>query len=260
MNLVLLRLLLTTGYKIWQLFLLSVPLAAVRTINHSGFILTVPATIIVLLYFHFRHTCIRGRGSLPTPPVLVGMVVLLVITVSLDGLARHACTFCSSEELPAKPVLTAHRGCPSEHPGNSIKAFEAASQIDSVITLESDVWVSSDGELFLLHDPFLIRTTSIVETCPGVDPFTLASKMEYYSGECPIKSLYLKEDHTQSVPTLKELLQIAKEKNKNVMFDLSKPPIGHSHSKTYIDLTFKAITESGLDLEKVCLSNLLYNL
>ena len=71
---------------------------------------------------------------------------------------------CSSESLPSRPYLTGHRGCSSEAPENSVIAFVYAVNVPSVITLESDVHVSQDGVLFLLHEgeTTLIRMSTLV--------------------------------------------------------------------------------------------------
>jgi glycerophosphoryl diester phosphodiesterase len=53
----------------------------------------------------------------------------------------------------------AHRGAPHEAPENSLEGFEAALRF-SPDMVEMDVRVSKDGELVIMHDPTVDRTTS----------------------------------------------------------------------------------------------------
>ena len=248
-NSVLLYLLQTTGYKIWQIFLLASPLVIVKMAASNMYSVSIVSLALLMAYLY--HKLIWRKQSHLFTTVSLLHLVLVAVTLSVNRLTVMACDSCLTELLPIKPVLTAHRGCPFEYPGNSIKAFTAASRIDGVITLESDIHVSSDKELFLLHDPFLATTTSIMESCPKQDPFLDASKHFYYSGECPLQSLRLKHDTSQIIPTLGHLLKIAKETRKNVIFDLQAPHRGHIYENEYIDLTLKAIVKSEIELDKV---------
>lgn len=61
-------------------------------------------------------------------------------------------------ECTGKPIVLAHRGGPGKHPENSIDAFEA--MVDKGFTyIETDTHATADGELVLIHDPLLDRTT-----------------------------------------------------------------------------------------------------
>lgn len=54
--------------------------------------------------------------------------------------------------------IIAHRGAMSEKPENTVEAFQHAIHLGADI-IEIDLWTSSDGHLFVLHDPTLDRTT-----------------------------------------------------------------------------------------------------
>ncbi len=60
---------------------------------------------------------------------------------------------CSTEDLtPAdKPVLFAHRGGKAHAPENTLKAFKLALEM-SASGLETDIWLSADGQPMLSHD------------------------------------------------------------------------------------------------------------
>ena len=164
---------------------------------------------------------------------------------------NKACQACASLHLPRRPSLTAHRGCSLDYPENSEVAFQRAVSIPSVTTLETDVQVSSDGELFLLHDPHLARTTAVATSCPSVNPLHIASQLGYHTGTCTLSSLPLLQDCSQHVPLFKHFLRTAATAGVNIVFDLYRPPAGHAHEKDYVNLTLETILQSGMVLSKV---------
>jgi glycerophosphoryl diester phosphodiesterase len=57
-----------------------------------------------------------------------------------------------------RPLLGGHRGNPAEHPENTLASFRSAIEL-GVEIIECDVHLSSDGELVVIHDHTLDRTT-----------------------------------------------------------------------------------------------------
>jgi glycerophosphoryl diester phosphodiesterase len=65
------------------------------------------------------------------------------------------------------PIIVAHRGLHFEYPENSVGAFRAAWGA-GIEWCECDVQESADGELIVIHDPTLERTT---DACGRVSDF-----------------------------------------------------------------------------------------
>lgn len=61
------------------------------------------------------------------------------------------------KSLP-KPVIFAHRGASAHAPENTLAAFELA-LAQHADAIELDVKLSSDGQVIVIHDPTLLRTT-----------------------------------------------------------------------------------------------------
>ena len=59
----------------------------------------------------------------------------------------------------ALPLIVAHRGAPTEHPENTLAAFEAALDAGAQ-AVEFDVRATADGRAVVIHDPALDRTTN----------------------------------------------------------------------------------------------------
>ena len=62
-------------------------------------------------------------------------------------------------QSPKNIYVAAHRGWKEKYPENTLEAFKAALTLD-VDQLETDIRVTKDGELVLIHDATLDRTTN----------------------------------------------------------------------------------------------------
>ncbi len=67
-------------------------------------------------------------------------------------------------------TITAHRGARALAPENSLEAAKKALEAGAWMW-ETDVRLSLDGELVLIHDPTLKRTSNVAQIFPGRDPF-----------------------------------------------------------------------------------------
>lgn len=86
----------------------------------------------------------------------------------------------------AKPLCIAHRGTSSLRPENTLAAAQKAFEIGADMW-ELDVSVTADGELVILHDDSLVRTTNAQAVFPDRAPwlvtnFTLAEIKQLDAG------------------------------------------------------------------------------
>lgn len=91
----------------------------------------------------------------------------------------------------------AHRGCSQRYPENTLLAFEKAAAIRNLTGVELDIQLTKDGEMVVIHDERVDRTT---EGMGYVRDYTLSE----------IKKLHIyADDHpTQSIPTITEVLDL----------------------------------------------------
>lgn len=57
--------------------------------------------------------------------------------------------------------IWAHRGCSYRHPENTIEAFRVAAELPGLTGIELDVQLARDGEVVVIHDEKLDRTTTM---------------------------------------------------------------------------------------------------
>ena len=55
--------------------------------------------------------------------------------------------------------IWAHRGCSQRYPENTLLAFEKAMDIPGLAGIELDIQMTRDGELVVIHDERVDRTT-----------------------------------------------------------------------------------------------------
>ena len=77
------------------------------------------------------------------------------------------------------PLVGGHRGNPAEHPENTLASFRSAIEV-GVDLIECDVHLTADGELVVIHDHTLDRTTSGTGL---LAPHTLAELRRLDAGE-----------------------------------------------------------------------------
>lgn len=93
--------------------------------------------------------------------------------------------------------IWAHRGCSQRYPENTLLAFEKAAEIQNLAGIELDIQLTKDGELVVIHDERVDRTT---EGIGFVRDYTLAElkKLHIYAGDNP----------SQSIPTMDEVFDL----------------------------------------------------
>ncbi|WP_108668968.1 glycerophosphodiester phosphodiesterase [Peribacillus acanthi] len=98
-----------------------------------------------------------------------------------------------------KTHIYAHRGSKGTHPENTMAAFREAVRL-GVDGIELDVHLSKDGELVVIHDETVDRTT---DGTGQVKDLTLSQLKKLDAG-----SWFSKEFQSETIPTLKEILQL----------------------------------------------------
>ncbi len=99
------------------------------------------------------------------------------------------------KQSPENIYVAAHRGWRSRYPENTMAAFRAALEL-GVDQIETDVRITKDSQLVLIHDPEVDRTTN---GTGKVCDMTLAELRELDAG------------NGEKIPTLVELMELVKD-------------------------------------------------
>ncbi len=95
--------------------------------------------------------------------------------------------------------IWAHRGCSQNYPENTITSFEKAVNIPGLTGIELDIQLSSDGELMVIHDERVDRTTDGIGNVRDMSLSELRS-LHIYNGS----------DAAEKIPTMREVMDLLK--------------------------------------------------
>lgn len=148
-------------------------------------------SFLFLMFLIFLAAC-SAPTSAPTP------------TMSpLPSNATRAPTAPPTASAPTSPLVVAHRGGAALAPENTLGAFANAIKL-GVDMVECDVHLSRDGEVVVMHDPDVSRTT---DGKGQISSLTLAD-IKKLNAAAKFPGGYA----AQEVPTLNELLDLVKGK------------------------------------------------
>ncbi|XP_030001872.1 glycerophosphoinositol inositolphosphodiesterase GDPD2 isoform X1 [Sphaeramia orbicularis] len=215
--------------------------------------------LTLLSPFVFHHFYM-AKGKLSKFLIAV-MFVVVSAPIFICPLWIQSPCLIKQEQLPAKPKLIGHRGAPMLAPENTMMSF-SRSVACNVTAFETDVQISKDGIPFLMHDHqgsgFLRRTTNVEDKFPNnnfnssydltwdeykdlnagewfmkTDPFHSVSKLSHEEKEM---------SRNEKIPSLLQLLNLSKQHNISVIFDLYSPNTGNDTA----DIV-STILSSGID-------------
>lgn len=204
------------------------------------FRLLVDAGILLLLAWSLRRWVKAGSGK---KKMLVSAALLILWLIPIfyppGNVYRGA--------LPEKPRLMAHRGAATLAPENTLVAMQTAAA-RGVYGLETDISISTDGVLFLMHDTTLARTTDVAKVFPGrenkpVESFTWAELSHLNAGSWFDGGAAFPNE---PIPTLEAMLPVLKENKLHFIYDLRIPPAGHPYAARTLALCLEQIKAAGV--------------
>lgn len=93
--------------------------------------------------------------------------------------------------------IWAHRGCSQRYPENTLLAFEKAIELKNLTGIELDIQLTKDGEIVVIHDERVDRTT---ESIGFVRDHTLAELKKLH--------IYADVNPSQQIPTIDEVFDL----------------------------------------------------
>ncbi|KAK1163103.1 glycerophosphoinositol inositolphosphodiesterase GDPD2-like [Acipenser oxyrinchus oxyrinchus] len=217
------------------------------------------AAVSLLGWFVFQRFFMAKRT---VSRVFILMAYLIVVAaVFLSPLVITSPCLLEIRELPPKPALIGHRGAPMLAPENTMMSFQKSMEC-KVVAFESDVLLSWDGVPFLMHDDSLKRTTNVLEKFPerannSSSTFSWKELQSLNAGDWYLENdpfqtvssfskLEREEVTNQSIPSLRNLLNLARKHNTSVIFDLKKLSPGHPYEHSYTQRTIETILNSSI--------------
>jgi glycerophosphoryl diester phosphodiesterase len=130
--------------------------------------------------------------------LLAALCVAVLLLAPLQATAATAASGQATEPAQQQqPLIAAHRGASGYAPENTMAAFELADRMGADL-LELDVRMSKDGELVVIHDGTVDRTTKY---SGAVATYTLSQLQAMDAG-----SYYRKRFAGERIPALEQVL------------------------------------------------------
>nr|XP_046182479.1 glycerophosphodiester phosphodiesterase domain-containing protein 5-like isoform X4 [Oncorhynchus gorbuscha] len=245
--------------KEWTTLLLSFQVTAPYLHVGGVLLMTLLSWPIALHFYHIN----RKVGQ----ALIMGLYLAVLCALYLVPLGMYSPCLKEEGTLCLSPALIGHRGAPMLAPENTLMSFEKAVEAGGQ-GLETDVTISYDGVPFLMHDHTLRRTTNVQEVFPNrtdapAAMFTWGEletlnagawflHRDPFSTAWSLSAEDRAQAQNQSICTFRDFLELASQREKQVIFDLYRPPEGHPYRDTWITRTLEVIqNESSIHSHQV---------
>ncbi|MEV2256315.1 glycerophosphodiester phosphodiesterase family protein [Streptomyces sp. NPDC050147] len=136
------------------------------------------------------------------------------------------------------PLVVAHRGASAYAPENTFAAIDKAADM-GFRWVENDVQRTKDGELVIMHDDTLKRTTNVEELFPDRAPWKVADFTAAEIAKLDAGSWFSPKYAGQRVPTLKQYMNRVSRNHQKLVFEFKKPELYPGIEKQGLDILRK---------------------
>ncbi|GGJ26294.1 glycerophosphodiester phosphodiesterase [Streptomyces brasiliensis] len=122
------------------------------------------------------------------------------------------------------PTIVAHRGASAYAPENTLPAVDEAARL-GFSWVENDVQRTRDGELVVLHDDSLKRTTNAEEVFPGRAPWKVGDFTAAEIARLDAGSWFGPAYAGTRVPTLKQYMRRVEHNHEKLLLEIKNPEL-----------------------------------
>ncbi|MGV9901553.1 glycerophosphodiester phosphodiesterase [Streptomyces sp. NPDC003388] len=154
----------------------------------------------------------HARAVAATAVTILGAAALLAPTS--DARAGEA----------AGPLVVAHRGASAYAPENTLASIDKAAGL-GFTWVENDVQRTKDGELVVIHDDSLRRTTNAEKVFPGRAPWKVKDFTAAEIARLDAGSWYSAAYAGTRVPTLKQYMRRVEHNHEKLLLEIKNPEL-----------------------------------
>ncbi|MGW7072643.1 glycerophosphodiester phosphodiesterase [Streptomyces sp. NPDC054855] len=184
-----------------------------------------------------------ARVAAATTAALLGAGALALPSASAHAADQKSAQ--TSTRTPAQtsashdtPLVVAHRGASAYAPENTFAAIDKAADM-GFRWVENDVQRTKDGELVIMHDDNLKRTTNVEELFPDRAPWKVADFTAAEIARLDAGSWFSPKYAGQRVPTLKQYMNRVSRNHQKLVFEFKKPELYPGIEKQGLDVLRK---------------------
>ncbi|MEU8914086.1 glycerophosphodiester phosphodiesterase family protein [Streptomyces nigrescens] len=152
--------------------------------------------------------------------------VATVVAGGLMGLSTLVLSPTAAQAAVAgrTPLTVAHRGASAYAPENTLAAIDAADRL-GIEWVENDVQRTKDGELVILHDNSLARTTDVEQVFPGRSPWNVSDFTLKEIEKLDAGSWFGPKFRGERVPTLEDYMDEVEHNDQSLLMELKSPEL-----------------------------------
>ncbi|MBC9724677.1 glycerophosphodiester phosphodiesterase family protein [Streptomyces sp. TRM68367] len=154
----------------------------------------------------------HARAAAATTTALLGTATLLLATLPARADAGEP------------PTVIAHRGASAYAPENTLAAVDKAAEL-GIRWVENDVQRTEDGELVVLHDDSLQRTTDVEEVFPDRAPWKVRDFTAAEIARLDAGSWFDPAFAGARVPTLEQYVRRVKHHHQKLLLEIKNPQL-----------------------------------
>ncbi|WP_432251943.1 glycerophosphodiester phosphodiesterase [Streptomyces sp. HNM1019] len=147
---------------------------------------------------------------------LIGMSALFLPTATAQATGRTT--------HHHHPVTVAHRGASGYAPENTLAAVDAADDL-GIDWVENDIQRTRDGELIVMHDTTLNRTTDVEQVFPDRAPWKISDFTLDEIEKLDAGSWFGPDFQGETVPTLEEYMDRVSDNHQKLLLELKAPEL-----------------------------------
>ncbi|MFZ3469530.1 glycerophosphodiester phosphodiesterase [Streptomyces sp. 4.24] len=124
----------------------------------------------------------------------------------------------------SNPIVYAHRGASAYAPENTLEAIDLAMEL-GFDWVENDVQRTKDGELVVVHDDTLARTTDVEQVFPDRKPWRVNDFTAAEIARLDAGSWFDRRFAGARVPTLREYVDRVQRNQQRLLLEIKKPEL-----------------------------------
>ncbi|WP_419994011.1 glycerophosphodiester phosphodiesterase [Streptomyces boninensis] len=143
---------------------------------------------------------------------------------ALTATVAPAASAESDDTHPRGPITVAHRGASATVPENTLAAIDEARDM-GIDWVENDVQRAKDGELVIMHDDTLARTTDVEQKFPDRAPWKVADFTWKEISTLDAGSWKGEKWAGLKVPNLEQYMNRVERNHQRLVFEIKKPEL-----------------------------------
>ena len=155
----------------------------------------------------------QARAAAATTTALLGAAVLVLPTTSAQAATDTD-----------QPLVIAHRGASAYAPENTLAAIDKAADL-GFRWVENDVQRTKDGQLVVVHDDSLNRTTDVEEVFPDRAPWKVKDFTAAEIARLDAGSWFSPRFAGARVPTLKQYMNRVSRNHQKLVLEIKNPAL-----------------------------------